>query len=53
MLVAFIPLVLCLVGLVVYLITVNPRAQEIGRILFFCGLLVTMMALATKTLHIG
>lgn len=41
-----IPVIMCLVGLVVYILSANPKAAELGRITFSCGLLVTL-------LHIG
>lgn len=35
--------VLCaLVGLLLYVLASNPKVQEIGRIMLFCGLLVTL-----------
>lgn len=36
------PILMCLIGLVMYLLMSNPKAQEIGRIMFFCGLLVVL-----------
>lgn len=32
------PLVIAILGLLVYLLAANPKASEIGRIMFFCGL---------------
>jgi len=36
------PLVVCIVGLLMYVFMSNPKAQELGRIMFFCGLLVVL-----------
>lgn len=33
-------LLVAVIGLLVYAFAVNPKAQEIGRVSFFCGLLV-------------
>lgn len=34
------PLLIALIGLVVWLIATNAKVAEVGRIMFFCGLLV-------------
>jgi len=36
------------VGLVVYVVAVNPKAQELGRIAFFAGLLVFLLQWAPR-----
>jgi Na+/phosphate symporter len=36
------PILICLIGLAMYVLLSNPKAQEIGRIMFFCGLLVML-----------
>lgn len=38
-----IPILVCLIGLVMWLLMSNPKAQEIGRLMFFAGLLVVLM----------
>lgn len=43
--IAYIAALIALAGLLVYLLSANPKAQELGRIMFFCGLLVTTFAL--------
>jgi len=35
-------LLVCLLGLVVYALASNPKASELGRLMFACGLLVTL-----------
>ncbi len=37
---AIIPILVAIVGLVTYALAANPKAAEVGRILFFCGALV-------------
>ena len=39
MIIAFVPLLVALIGLVMYLISTNGKVQRIGEILFFCGIL--------------
>lgn len=52
--IAFIPLFVCIIGLIVYLISVrNPKVTECGRIMFMMGLLVTLATWASHTVHIG
>lgn len=36
------PLV-CVIGLLIYAITVNPKAAELGKIAFWTGLLATLL----------
>lgn len=49
-----IPLVICVVGLLIYLLVDpslrNGRVLEVGRIMFFAGLLVTLAGAATRAL---
>jgi hypothetical protein len=45
-LVVGIPLLVCLVGVLMYALAANPKLVRIGEILFFCGLLVALFALA-------
>jgi uncharacterized membrane protein len=45
--VAMVPVLVALVGLVLYLVPMqNPKPTEIGRILFWTGVLVTLLSLA-------
>jgi hypothetical protein len=53
MLIAIWPLIICIAGLVIYLLASNSKAQEIGRIMFFVGLFWTAAALVQKTLHVA
>lgn len=41
----FASIIVCIVGLIMYLMTLNPKANEVGRIMFAFGLLVTLMKL--------
>lgn len=53
MLVAIFPLLLALLGLVLWLATTNNKLCEIGKICFAVGLLVLTIVLADYTVRIG
>lgn len=44
MLIIATPFVICIVGLLMYALASNPKVVRIGEIMFFCGLLVALMA---------
>lgn len=50
--IAYIPLLFAVVGVLMYALATNPKIQEIGRIMFACGWLVTMFVLSGHTLRI-
>jgi hypothetical protein len=37
------PAIVCIVGLLMYILAVNPKVQELGRMMFWVGLLVFLM----------
>lgn len=39
-----IPMIVAVIGLILYLVTLTPKVNEAGRIMFFCGLLAMMLA---------
>ena len=47
-----IPALAALIGLLIYVLSSNGKAQEIGRILFFAGALVTLLGLAGQTVKL-
>ena len=53
MLIAYIPLLFAIIGLLIYVLATNAKVVELGRIVFFAGFFVTMLAMATKVLRIG
>jgi len=53
MLIAIWPIIVLLAGLLLWVLPTNPILKEIGRIAFFCGLLVTTMVVSRQTLRIG
>lgn len=53
MIIAYIPVLVALLGLLLYALASNPKVQEVGRILFFCGALAECLALAGHVLRLG
>lgn len=39
----FLPLIIALIGLLMYALCANPKLQEIGRLSYFAGLFVFLM----------
>lgn len=39
----FLPLIVALIGLLMYALCANPKLQEIGRLSFFAGLLAFLL----------
>lgn len=46
--IAYWPIVIVLIGLLIYGFAKNPKLAEVGRIIFFCGMLVVALWLAGK-----
>lgn len=42
--IVLLPLLVAVVGVLMYALATNPKVQEMGRIAFFCGLLVFLLA---------
>lgn len=43
-------LIACLIGLVLYLPTLNPKVNRVGEIMFFAGLLALLLTVGSKPL---
>jgi len=52
MLVSWAVVLIALVGLVMYVLPGNGQRQEVGRLMFACGLLVACFMLAGKTVRL-
>jgi Na+/phosphate symporter len=52
MLIAIVPVLVLLAGLLTYALAANPRAQEFGRIAFFVGLFFVVAAVAGHTVRL-
>ena len=50
--VILLPVLVLLVGVLMWALCVNPKLQEIGRIMFFCGLLVTLLKVDSATISL-
>lgn len=53
MLIAIIPFIVAIIGVLMYALCANPKLQEIGRIMFFCGMFIITWVLAKETLRVG
>ena len=42
--VVLLPIIICVVGLIMYMIATNPKVAEVGRMMFWTGLLATMLS---------
>ncbi len=49
----WLPLLVAIVGLLVYILAANPKASELGRLMFFCGVLVVTLAYGGHALGVG
>lgn len=49
---AYLPLLIALAGLLLYVLPANGKVQEIGRILFFAGVLVFIWHLGMRTVRL-
>jgi Na+/phosphate symporter len=52
MLVSWVVVVIAVVGLLMYVLSANPKVSDVGRIMFACGLLVTCLVLGGKAVRI-
>jgi len=39
----YLPLLVCVIGLLMYALCTNPKLQEVGRIMFWTGLLAFLI----------
>jgi Na+/phosphate symporter len=53
MLIAIIPLVVLVAGLLMWVLAANPKVSEAGRLLFFCGAFVLTWKLSGETFRLG
>jgi hypothetical protein len=53
MIIAYVPILFALVGLLMYALCANPKLQEVGRIVFAMAFLVTMASFAHNIFRIG
>lgn len=53
MVIAIIPLIIAVIGLLMYALAANPKVQEAGRLVFFAGIFVLTWVFAKQTVSIG
>ena len=53
MVIAWLVLLVCVAGALIYALAANPKVSRIGEHMFWCGLLVMLFALAGKVVRIG
>lgn len=53
MLIAVIPLVFAIIGVLMWVLATNPIVKDIGRITFACSMLALMFAFAGQTIRLG
>ena len=53
MLIVIWPLLIAIVGLLMYALCTQPKLHEIGKIIFFCGFFFVVAALGSSTFAIG
>ena len=46
------PLLVALVGVLMYALSANPKLGEIGKIMFFCGLFVTLLRIGPEMVNL-
>lgn len=46
--ITFLPILISLVGVILYLSSSNPKVAEIGRLTYFCGLLAFLLGKVTQ-----
>lgn len=51
--VALVPALIALVGLLTYALSSNPKVAELGRLAFACGLLVVCLVLSREVVKLG
>ncbi len=52
MVIAYLPLLIAIIGLLMYALCASAKLVEIGRILFWTGALVTLFRLESKTVRL-
>ncbi len=52
MAIAIFPVILLMIGVLMYFLSSNPKVQEVGRIMFACGLLVLTFVLSREVIRL-
>lgn len=46
------PILIAVIGILLYFVSANGKVQEVGRIMFFCGLLVLTFVLSREIVRL-
>jgi Na+/phosphate symporter len=52
MIIATVPLLVCVIGALIYALTTRAELKEMGRLMFACGLLVALFVAAKHVVNI-
>jgi len=52
MAIAIFPVILLVIGILLYFVSTNGKVQEVGRLMFFCGLLVLTFDLSRDVVRL-
>lgn len=52
MAIALFPIIVAILGILLWFVSANGKVQEAGRIMFFCGLLALCFALSRDTVRL-
>ncbi len=53
MIIIAVSLLVAVVGAFLYIAASNPKVAELGKIMFFCGMLAFLMRFAVDRIHLG
>jgi len=53
MIITYIPLLVCIVGLLMFALSENPKIGPIGKDMFWVGLLVTLASASSHVVTLG
>ncbi len=51
-LIAYIPLLIALLGLLMFALSASAKVVEVGKCFMWCGTLVTLFTVASKSVHL-
>lgn len=52
MAIAIFPILILIIGILLYFVSANGKVQEVGRLMFFAGLLVLTFVLAREMVRV-
>ncbi len=52
MIIVLLPFLVCVLGLLVFAFAANPKVQELGKLAYFAGLLVSLLLYAPSAIKL-